>query len=361
MMTSLMKIIATLPTYNEADNIELLMAEILALGPEYEILVVDDDSPDGTHKIVADAATQNPHIHLIHRTNERGRGSAGLAAFRWARDHGADAVIAIAGPGDTLARSLAGSREKYVPTVVLALGETVDVVARRLGHPIVDTITDNQLDDITSKLGAWLADRISGKRLALASNFALVRRAVAVEAVKATSFQNAVIGAVAIIPGADLPIMTANQAKMVLQVAAAYGVPLGAERIKELAVVVGGAFTMRAIARQFLTLVPGAGWAIKGAMGYSGTIAMGYAAIEYFEGGADLSGLGAKLREARDKAVETAVKTRGRLTGTPVDEDPIPAHAYVVASSTPRAQVVPVATPAPTDAPAPLTGLEPLV
>ena len=93
MMASLMKIIATLPTYNEADNIEMLMAEILALGPEYGILVVDDDSPDGTHKIVADAATQNSRIHLIHRTNERGRGSAGLAAFRWARDHGADAVI----------------------------------------------------------------------------------------------------------------------------------------------------------------------------------------------------------------------------------------------------------------------------
>ena len=218
-------------------------------------------------------------------------------------DEAADAVIAITGPGDTLKRSLAGSREKFVPTVVLALGEHADVVSRRLGHPILDTITDNQAEDIPSKLGAWLADRVSKKRLALASNFALVRQAVAVEAVKATSFQNGVIGAVMIIPGADMPIMTANQGKMVLQIAAAYGVPLGAERIKELAAVVGGAFTMRAIARQFLDLVPGVGWAIKGAVGYTGTLAMGYAAIEYFEGGADLSGLGEKLKEARDKAV----------------------------------------------------------
>jgi dolichol-phosphate mannosyltransferase len=93
MMASLMKIIATLPTYNEADNIELLMAEILAIGPDYEILVVDDNSPDGTYKIVGDAAAQNSRIHIIHRTNERGRGTAGLAAFRWARDNGADAVI----------------------------------------------------------------------------------------------------------------------------------------------------------------------------------------------------------------------------------------------------------------------------
>ena len=208
-------------------------------------------------------------------------------------DDAADAVIAITGPGDTLERSLAGSREKFVPTVVLALGEHADVVSRRARSP--DPGHDRRatsIDEITPKLGAWLADRVSGKRLALASNFALVRRAVAVESVKATSFQNGVIGAVMIIPGADLPIMTANQAKMVLQIAAAYGVPLGAERIKELAAVVGGAFTLRAIARQFLDFVPGVGWAIKGAIGYTGTLAMGYAAIEYFEGGADLSGLG---------------------------------------------------------------------
>lgn len=250
-------------------------------------------------------------------------------------DDAADAVVAITGPGDTLKRSLAASREKFVPTVLLSLGEHADVVSRRVGHPILDTIAERDIDEITPKLGAWLADRVTKKRLALAANFELVRKAVAVESVKATSFQNGVIGAVMIIPGADLPIMTANQAKMVLQIAAAYGVPLGTERIKEIAAVVGGAFTLRAIARQFLDFVPGVGWAIKGAIGYTGTLAMGYAAIEYFEGGADLSGLGDKLREARDKAVETAAKTRDRLTGAPDDEGPIPAHAYVVTSTSP--------------------------
>jgi uncharacterized protein (DUF697 family) len=266
-------------------------------------------------------------------------------------DEAADAVIAIAGPGDTLKRSLAGSREKFVPTVLLTLGEHADVASRRLGHPILDTIAEFEVEDFAPKLGAWLADRVSSKRLALASNFELVRHAVAVEAVKATSFQNGVIGAVMIIPGADLPIMTANQAKMVLQIAAAYGVPLGTERIKEIAAVVGGAFTLRAIARQFLDFVPGVGWAIKGAIGYTGTLAMGYAAIEYFEGGADLSGLGDKLREARDKAVETAAKTRDRLTGAADDEEgPIPAHAYVVASTPPASTPV-VADDAPVQEP----------
>ncbi|NTU71646.1 MAG: DUF697 domain-containing protein [Coriobacteriia bacterium] len=267
-------------------------------------------------------------------------------------DDAADAVIAITGPGTTLATSIAASREKFVPTVVLALGEHADIASRRLAHPILDTIADNAVDDITVRLGAWLADRVSSKRLALASNFSLVRRAVAMEAVKATSFQNGVIGAVAIIPGADLPIMTANQAKMVLQIAAAYGVPLGAERIKELAAVVGGAFTMRAIARQFLDFIPGIGWAIKGAVGYSGTLAMGYAAIEYFEGGADLSGLGEKLKEARDKAVDAAVRTKGRITGGPESEEPIPAHAYVVVEGEPAPSAPVAALPEVTPAPA---------
>ncbi len=180
-------------------------------------------------------------------------------------DDAADAVIAITGPGDTLAAVARGQ-----PGEVRADGRCLPSTSTQTWCPGgLDTRFSTPSPTTSSttsqpKLGAWLADRVSGKRLALASNFALVRRAVAVEAVKATSFQNGVIGAVMIIPGADLPIMTANQAKMVLQIAAAYGVPLGTERIKELAAVVGGAFTMRAIARQFLGVRPRRGLGDQG-------------------------------------------------------------------------------------------------
>ncbi|MCX7962988.1 MAG: polyprenol monophosphomannose synthase [Candidatus Sumerlaea chitinivorans] len=88
-----MKIIVTLPTYNEAQNIEPLIEELLALGEEFEVLVIDDHSPDGTWQIVERLSERNPRVHLLHRVNERGRGTAGLAGFRWARDHGADAVV----------------------------------------------------------------------------------------------------------------------------------------------------------------------------------------------------------------------------------------------------------------------------
>jgi dolichol-phosphate mannosyltransferase len=88
-----MRILAMLPTYNEAENINPLLDEILALGPEYEALVIDDNSPDGTWKLVAARAEAQPRVHLLHRTTDRGRGTAGLAGFRWARDNGYDAAI----------------------------------------------------------------------------------------------------------------------------------------------------------------------------------------------------------------------------------------------------------------------------
>lgn len=245
-------------------------------------------------------------------------------------DSSADVVVALSGSGSNLAPSLARTRERFIPTVALALESDRAAAARRLSQPLLDMLVDDSPEALIEKLGRWLSDKVSGKRVALAANFAFVRRAVAEEAIKSTSFQNAVIGGIAIIPGADMPLMTANQAKMVMQIAAAYGEPLGAERIKELATVVGGAFVFRTIARQFVGLLPGFGWALKAGIGYSATLAMGYAAVEYFEAGGDVRGLAARIKEARDHAVEVAGDRLRR--GEPVEV--IPAHAWVAQEPT---------------------------
>jgi dolichol-phosphate mannosyltransferase len=88
-----MRIVVTLPTYNEAENIGPLIEELLALGDEFEVLVIDDDSPDRTWEIVWRLSKTEPRVHLIRRIGERGRGTAGLVGFKWARDEGADAVV----------------------------------------------------------------------------------------------------------------------------------------------------------------------------------------------------------------------------------------------------------------------------
>lgn len=82
------RVLVTLPTYNEAENITPLIEEILGTGPGYEVLVIDDHSPDGTWQIVEKLAAEKTRVHLLHRTTERGRGTAGLAGFLWARDAG---------------------------------------------------------------------------------------------------------------------------------------------------------------------------------------------------------------------------------------------------------------------------------
>ena len=91
--TALRRVICTVPTYNEAENILDLARELLALGPSFEVLVIDDDSPDGTARLVADAARGEPRLHLLHRTEDRGRGAAGRAGFVRALDMGAEAVV----------------------------------------------------------------------------------------------------------------------------------------------------------------------------------------------------------------------------------------------------------------------------
>ena len=174
------------------------------------------------------------------------------------------------------------------------------------------------------RMGEWIIAACHDKRLAFALAFPFVRRPLSVDAVNATAMQNAGVGLVVFIPGADMPIMTLNQAKMLLQIAAAYGEPMSMERVKELAAVVGGAFALRSVARQVVAFVPALGWAVKAAIGYTGTQAMGRAAIEYFEEGGSMAGLAGVVVRARDKAVELAEDARETVCGEP---SPAPAHA----------------------------------
>lgn len=211
-----------------------------------------------------------------------------------------DAVVAVAGSGSKgLEGAIRVARTAVIPVVVVALGDEqrAAILADSLLQPISDLVVGQEPSEAIERLGHWLVDNLGSKRLALAHNFAFIRRVVADDAVKTTALQNALVGGVAIIPGADMPIMTANQAKMLLQIAAAYGQPMSVERVKELAAVVGGAFVLRTVARQLLAVVPVLGWAIKGGIGYAGTLAMGKAAIEYFEEGGDLGGVAHHFRE----------------------------------------------------------------
>jgi dolichol-phosphate mannosyltransferase len=78
--------LVVLPTYNEARNLPLIVPAILSQDPRLEVLVVDDNSPDGTGR----AAESFSRLHVLHRPAKQGLGRAYLAGFRWGLDHGYD-------------------------------------------------------------------------------------------------------------------------------------------------------------------------------------------------------------------------------------------------------------------------------
>jgi dolichol-phosphate mannosyltransferase len=72
------------PTYNELPNIERLIAAVLAADPRLDLLIVDDNSPDGTGNLVDEVAASNPRVHALHREAKMGLGTAYVAGFGWA-------------------------------------------------------------------------------------------------------------------------------------------------------------------------------------------------------------------------------------------------------------------------------------
>lgn len=76
-----------IPTYNEAENIKPIVSRVRAAVPEADILVADDNSPDGTGKLADEIAAADDQVHVLHRQGKEGLGAAYLAGFRWGMDH----------------------------------------------------------------------------------------------------------------------------------------------------------------------------------------------------------------------------------------------------------------------------------
>lgn len=82
-----------IPTYNERDNLEAITRAVLAADPRVDVLVVDDNSPDGTGLLADDLAKELPRVKVLHREKKEGLGRAYLHAFRWALEHGYQYVL----------------------------------------------------------------------------------------------------------------------------------------------------------------------------------------------------------------------------------------------------------------------------
>lgn len=213
-----------------------------------------------------------------------------LGAQRGAR--GAEALLAVSPSGDSF--TLSGKAIDDPDEVPLPSGAG--------GHDL--------LDALAPRVARALDEEYA---VPIARAYPPLRRAVCEEVIRKNARQNAVVGALPI-PGADMPVMTANQARMVLNIAAAYGEDLSLERARELVGVLAAGFGLRALARQVVKVVPVGGWAAGGAIGYAGTLAMGRTTVLYFERGRRQPGEG-EVSDIRLRAAEEAREFVARRFG----------------------------------------------
>jgi uncharacterized protein (DUF697 family) len=127
-----------------------------------------------------------------------------------------------------------------------------------------------------------LARRLGEDGTSLAARLPVLRPAVCDALISSFARKNGLVSAAIFVPGVDLPVLTLNQIRLVLRIAVAHGEQVDSRRAAELLGVLGAGFGMRAVARELLDLVPVAGWAVKGAIAYAGTKAVGEAAVRYF-------------------------------------------------------------------------------
>jgi len=88
-----MKTLIIIPTYNEFDNLRPLLQEIFSFAHAVDVLIVDDNSPDGTGKLADQIHVENPQVNVLHRAGKLGLGTAYIAGFKYAVEHGYDAAF----------------------------------------------------------------------------------------------------------------------------------------------------------------------------------------------------------------------------------------------------------------------------
>lgn len=119
-MSSERRVLICMPTYNEKDNIRNITSAILDEVPHVHILIIDDNSPDGTGAIADELAEADERMHVLHRTEKAGLGPAYIAGFRWALGRGYDYIFEMDADFS--------HQPKYLPTMIGLLDHDADVV-----------------------------------------------------------------------------------------------------------------------------------------------------------------------------------------------------------------------------------------
>jgi len=117
------RVVIVMPTYNERQNLEIMAGRIRESTPEADLLVVDDNSPDGTGDLADKLAEADSRVHVMHRTEKAGLGRAYVAGFTWALDQGYGVIVEMDADGS--------HRPEDLPKLLTALGSADAVIGSR--------------------------------------------------------------------------------------------------------------------------------------------------------------------------------------------------------------------------------------
>lgn len=117
------RVAVLIPTYNEAANLAGIVARVRESAPTLDVVVLDDNSPDGTGGIADQLAAVDHRVHVIHRPGKAGLGAAYLAGFAWAMERGYDAVIEMDADGS--------HQPEHLPDLLAALADADVVIGSR--------------------------------------------------------------------------------------------------------------------------------------------------------------------------------------------------------------------------------------
>lgn len=192
---------------------------------------------------------------------------------------GSTLAIVVAGGDTKVLRDLvSGFAEDGLPVAVVAVSEldAPDVEGLIPEEAQVALIAASSEGALRSKLASWIVT-ILPEDLTLASNFAFVRQAKADQLISTCATENVLVGAVAIGSGAQMPIMTANQARLALNMSSIYGTDVLASQVPAVLGVVAGGYAFRGLSRVALKALPNLGPLVRAAIAFGGTVVSGKA------------------------------------------------------------------------------------
>ncbi len=116
------RVLVVVPTYDERENLPLVLGRLRAAVPEAHVLVADDASPDGTGDLADDWAARDDHVHVLHRPGKAGLGAAYIDGFRWGLAHGYEVLVEMDADGSHPPEQLPSLLERIDDGADLVLG-----------------------------------------------------------------------------------------------------------------------------------------------------------------------------------------------------------------------------------------------